>query len=53
MRDGDSSMYYKARARGQQKEFVEIFSINKETGEQEAVDHDKEQSIIEEERDLD
>jgi len=28
--------YYKARARGQQKEFVELFSINKETGEQEA-----------------
>ena len=45
---------YKARVRGQQKEFVELFSINKETGEHEeptAGDKNNE-SIIEEERDL-
>ena len=33
--DRDTSTFYKNRVRGQQKEFVELFSINKETGEQE------------------
>jgi hypothetical protein len=31
--DGNNTTYYKARVRGTQKEFVELFSINKETGE--------------------
>ena len=47
-------MFYKARARGQQKQFVELFSINKVTGEQEEPGQDADTSHmgIEEERDL-
>ena len=31
--EGHNTTYYKAQVRGTQKQFVELFSINKETGE--------------------
>ena len=47
-------LLYKKRSRQQQREFVELFSINKTTGEQEANLNggDPDERVIEEERDL-